>query len=123
MLSSLLFYIHFRKDLQSIGFIVNPYDICVANRTINGHQQTVTWHVDDVNASHKSPQVNNEFFNWCEEKYESNLNGHVEMVNGKKHDYLAMKLDYTIQGKLKVDMRECIEEMIKIFPGKMSLDN
>ena len=63
MLLSLLFYKHFRKDLESIGFIVNPYDICVANRTVNGTQQTITWHVDDVKASHKSHQVNKEFFN------------------------------------------------------------
>ena len=62
MLSSLLFYKHFRKDLENIGFVVNPYDICVTNRTINGHHQTVTWHVDNMKVSHKSPQVNKEFF-------------------------------------------------------------
>ena len=42
MLSSLLFYKDFRKDLESIGSVVNSYDICVANRTINGYQQTGT---------------------------------------------------------------------------------
>ena len=31
MLSSLLFYKHFRQNLESIGFKVNPYDICVAD--------------------------------------------------------------------------------------------
>ena len=61
MLSSLLFYKDFRKDLESIEFVVNPYDIYVANRTINGHQQTVTWYVDDVKVSHISPEVNKEF--------------------------------------------------------------
>ena len=71
ILSSLLFYKHFCKDLESIEFVVNPYDICVVNRTINLRQQTVTWHVDDVEASHKSPQVNKDFFNWCEEKMET----------------------------------------------------
>ena len=69
MLSSFLFYKHFCKDLESIGFVLNPYDNCVANRSINGHQQTVTWYVDDMKASHISPEVNKEFFNWCEEKY------------------------------------------------------
>ena len=120
MLSSLLFYKHFRKDLESIGFVVNPYDICVANRTINGTQQTITWHVDDVKASHKSPQVNKEFFNWCEEKYGSELNGHVKMVNGKIHDYLAMRLDYSSPGKLIVDMREYVNELIKDFPANLT---
>ena len=118
MLSSLLFYKHFRKDLESIGFVVNPYDICVANRKINGHQQTITWHVDDVKASHKSPHVNQEFYKWCEKKYGSELNGHVKMVSGKIHDYLAMKLDYSNKGKLKVDMKEYVKEMIKDYPSK-----
>ena len=29
--SSLLYYKKFRKDLEGIGFVVNPYDPCVAN--------------------------------------------------------------------------------------------
>ena len=108
MLSSVLFYKYFGKDLESIGFVLNPYDTCVANRTINGHHQTVTWHADDVKASHVSPEVNKAFFNWCEEKYGSDLNGHVKIVNGKIHEYLAMKLDYSTPEKLTVDMREYI---------------
>ena len=32
--SALLFYKKLRKDLEGIGFKVNPYDPCVANRTI-----------------------------------------------------------------------------------------
>ena len=71
-----------------------------------------------MKASHKSHQVNKEFFNWCEMKYGSELNGHVKMVNGKIHDYLAMKLDYSNKGKLKVDMKEYVKEMIKDYPSK-----
>ena len=37
MISLLLFYRHFRNDLESIGFKVNPCDICVANRNVDGH--------------------------------------------------------------------------------------
>ena len=48
MMSSLLFYRHFHKDIESNGFKVNPYDVCIAIRMIKGHQQTVTWHVDDI---------------------------------------------------------------------------
>ena len=32
MMSSLLFYRHFRNDLECIGFVVNLYDICVPDR-------------------------------------------------------------------------------------------
>ena len=30
------------------GFVPNKYDNCVVNKTINGHQMTVVWHVDDL---------------------------------------------------------------------------
>ena len=33
--SSLLYYKKFRNDIKSIGFEVNPYDPCVANRIVN----------------------------------------------------------------------------------------
>jgi hypothetical protein len=31
MIAPLLYYKKFRKDIESIGFEVNPYDVCVAN--------------------------------------------------------------------------------------------
>ena len=75
--------------------MVSPYDICVANRNIEGTQQTITWHVDNVKVSHKSAKVNKEFGEWCEKTYGRKSNGHVEQVTGKIHDYLATKLDYS----------------------------
>ncbi len=38
MKSALLFYQKLVTDLQSIGFILNPYDPCIANKMINGQQ-------------------------------------------------------------------------------------
>jgi len=96
---------NFRKDIESIGFEVNPYYICVANRMVNGKQHTITWHVDDVNSSHVDPKVNDEFHTWCEQPYGSEETGHVTMVHGKRHDCLAMILDYSVDGALKVDMK------------------
>ena len=34
--SALLFYKKLREDIESMGFEVNPYDPCVANKMING---------------------------------------------------------------------------------------
>jgi hypothetical protein len=61
LVSSILYYKKFRKDIEVIGFEVNPYDICVANRTVYRKQQTLTWHVDDLKSSHVNPKVNDEF--------------------------------------------------------------
>ena len=80
MMSSLLFYKDFRKNLESIGFVVNPYDICVANQKIYGHQQTVTWHVDNVKVSHINSKANDEFCNWCQKLYGGTKEGKVKIV-------------------------------------------
>ena len=119
LVSSILFYKKFRKDIESIGFVVNPFDICVTNRKVNGSQQTLTWHVDDIKASHIDPKVNKEFFQWCENTYGSELNGHVKVVKGKRHDYLGMILDFTKDGCLIIDMKYYIKKMLEDFLYKV----
>ena len=39
--AALLFYKRLRSDLENLGFEVNPYDPCVANKTVNGSQMTI----------------------------------------------------------------------------------
>ncbi len=50
--SALLFYRKLVADLESDGFVLNPYDLCVANNVVNGKQMTVCWHVDNLKVSH-----------------------------------------------------------------------
>ncbi len=46
MRASLLFYRKFHKELEEFGFVVNPYDLCIANKDVgDGKQMTVIWHV------------------------------------------------------------------------------
>jgi hypothetical protein len=123
MIASILYYKKFRHDIEKIGFVINPYDICVANRMVKGKQQTITWHVDDVKSSHVDPTVNDEFYQWCEEMYGSEETGHVKCVRGKKHDYLAMILDFNDEGKLKIDMRYYVRDMLEKFPYEIEETN
>ena len=62
--TSLLFW----KDLTSTiggrkfgndnnGFILNPYDTCVANCMINEKQCTILWHIDNLKISLEDPVV------------------------------------------------------------------
>jgi hypothetical protein len=41
MVASLLYYRKFVKSLTDVGFIINPYDPCVANKLIEGKQMTI----------------------------------------------------------------------------------
>ena len=55
--AALLFWQLLSKTLVSWGFKINPYDWCVANKTINGKQCTICWHVDDLKISRVSANV------------------------------------------------------------------
>ena len=114
--ASILYYKKFRTDIESIGYLVNPVDACVANTIINGKQHTLTWHVDDVKASHVDSKVNDTFHKWCDSKYGSENLGHITVVRSDKYDYLVMNLDYLDIGKLKIDMQCYIDNIDEAFP-------
>ena len=61
MQESMWYYKKFRSDIEGIGYTVNPYDPCVANKAIKRKQHTLRWHVDDVKDSHVDSKVNDEF--------------------------------------------------------------
>ena len=110
--SAILFYKKWRKDVESCGFKVNDYEPCVANKKINGKWLTITWHVDDLKASHKDTKVVDWFIEWVDNKYGDDKMGRVTAHRGKKHDYLAMVLDYSEKGKVKIDMTDYVQKMI-----------
>jgi hypothetical protein len=114
--AALLFYKKLVNDLKTIGFEVNPYDPCVANRMVNGIQHTVTLHVDDVKSSIANPTVSDEFIAWLDKIYGSDITGHDKATRGKVHEYLGMTFDYTEKGKVKVGMTQYVQTMIDTFP-------
>ena len=57
--AALLWYNKFQQELEKEGFEFNPYDPCVGNRTKNGSQHTIRFHVDDVMSSHINPTLTN----------------------------------------------------------------
>ena len=42
LVSAMLFYKKLVKDLIDIGFVLNPYDPCVANKMVEGRQLTIS---------------------------------------------------------------------------------
>ena len=109
LVSAMLFYKKLKQDLLNYGFKINPYDPCVANKTVNGKQLTVSWHVDDLKVSHKDTTAVDEFLDWVKRMY--GKIGKVKMTRGKIHEYLGMKLDYSQDGKFIVDMVDYIKKM------------
>ena len=114
--SALLFYKKLQRDLEGYGFVINPYDPCVANTTINGHQMTVAWHVDDLKVSHKDLFEITKFATYLSSIYGPKLS----VKRGKVHDYLGMDLDYTEEGSVKVSMVRYTGKVLRDFPERIT---
>jgi hypothetical protein len=56
------------------------------------------------------PKINDECLLWLENMHGNKDIALVEAARGKIHDYLAMKLDFTEKGKLKLDMVDYVEK-------------
>ena len=50
--SALLWYELYSNKLKKMGFELNPYDICVANKMVNGKQCSIGYYVDDNFCTH-----------------------------------------------------------------------
>jgi hypothetical protein len=110
----LLWYELFANTLQKLGFKINPYDKCVANKVINGHQCTIVWHVDDVKVSHKDKNVVSEIIKEIEKHF-----GKVVTVRGKTHCYLGMNITLRNNKKVEIKMMKQIEEAINAYGEKI----
>ena len=120
LMSALLFYKQLVRDLESIGFKLNPYDLCVANRMVNGKQHTVVWHVDDMKSSHVDSKVNDELIAFIRNKYEDAEIGLLKETRGKVHEYLGMTLDYSVKGEVSINMIKYLENMLEGFDEDVS---
>ena len=118
MVASLLYYRKFTKSLTGIGFELNPYDPCVANKMIDGKQMTICFHVDDCKLSHRKSRVMDDMIQWLRQEYESIFedgSGKMTVSRGKVHKYLGMTLDYTVSGQVKITMTDYIGEILSAF--------
>jgi len=70
-----------------MGFTLNPYDKCVANKVINGRQCTVAWCVDDNKLSHVQPEVVTKVLEVIKAHF-----GELEISRGDEHNLLGMNI-------------------------------
>jgi hypothetical protein len=118
MKAALLYYQRFVTDLKSVGFEINPYDPCVANKTVKGKQLTVVFHVDDLKVSHVRATVVTKMADWLRTTYErlfDDGSGEMKICRGKVHEYLGVTLDFTIPGEVKITMIPYVKEIVQLF--------
>ena len=75
-----------------MGFELNPYDKCIANKIINDNQCTIVWYVDDAKISHVDESVTRDMVRQLELKF-----GKLNPTYGNQQEYLGMRIN--IDGK------------------------
>jgi hypothetical protein len=108
--SALLWYELFAGTLKEMGFELNPYNPCVANKMIEGSQCTIAWYVDDNKISHVKARVVTDIINKIEEKF-----GKMTVTRGKRHVFLGMDIVFKGDGNLSIGMKEYVREAIAAF--------
>ena len=88
--ATLLFYKRLRSNLEDMGFEVNPYNPCVANKVVNGKQLTICWHLDDLKMSHVEKLAVSELALKLVKCYRPK----TTISRGKVHDYLGIEMDF-----------------------------
>jgi len=109
MKSALLWYELFMGTLQKMGFELNPYDPCVANKIVNGKPCTIVWYVDDNKFLHVDSQVVTEIVVAIEQYF-----GKMMVMRGKQHTFLGMDIVFN-DGTIKIGMKFYVEDVIKCF--------
>ncbi|KAG7352856.1 reverse transcriptase RNA-dependent DNA polymerase [Nitzschia inconspicua] len=104
--------------VEKLGFEINPYDACVANKIINGKQFTIAWYVDDLKLSHVDPEVVEEIFAKLQEEF--GKEAPLSVTRGKVHNYLGMRIDFSVDGKVQFTMPSLVDEIVAQLPPTMA---
>ncbi|KAI2510045.1 Reverse transcriptase (RNA-dependent DNA polymerase) [Fragilaria crotonensis] len=105
--SALLWYDLFYGELKEMGFVLNPYDSCIANCEIKGKQCTIAWYVDDAKISHVDPDVVTSIIDRLEARFDK-----MTVTRGLEHSFLGMKIRYTGKGTAVITMKQYLEEAL-----------
>ena len=106
----------FNVKPTGVGFEINPYDWCVANKTVDRKQTTVVWHVDNLKISQENGDTVGALINKLREQYGNEA--YLTIHRGKVHKYLGMKMDYREESKVSIDMPYYLKNILDDMPTK-----
>ena len=109
------------RVLKKYKFEQNPYDECCWNKIVNGNQLTVIFHVDDILCSHSDQAVLDELLNDLRKEF-----GKLDELAEEKgliHDYLGMRIDFSIPYKVAFTMFNYLEDIVVEAPEELKPKN
>ena len=104
--SSKLWYDKLCTVLRDGGLEMNAYDPCVFNKSVNGVQITVCFHVDDLLVTSKSPEL----IKSMEEHLRKSFT-QVTFTRGDLHSFLSMTIECSKES-IAVDMQGYVEKCL-----------
>jgi hypothetical protein len=98
-----------REKLESYGFIANPAEPCVFNKTDSqGQQLSLTLHVDDLLTTCVSEKEIELFFAYLRTQFPA-----ITVHKGETLSYLGMLFDFTTPGEVRVTMKKNIDDVLE----------
>jgi exosome complex RNA-binding protein Rrp4 len=106
--ASALWYANLRSALMADGFVENPYDPCVFNKTgEDGLQITIALHVDDLLVTSCSKKGLADFVAYLKRTYKE-----VKVNHGPVVDYVGMTFDFRVEGEVSITMQSCVDDIL-----------
>ena len=87
------------KELMDFGYIQNPVEPCVLNKTIDDKQSTLLIHVDDIMVLSQVAEEIPALYKHLESRF-----GKVTLHEGVRHNYLGMTFDFSVVGQVSITM-------------------
>lgn len=106
--SSMLWFQTLSAFLVECGFTQNPYDQCVFNKTTDGAQCTVCFHVDDLMITCTDQLAIDALTNALKARF-----GSISTHYGDQHNYLGAIFDFSTVGKVNISMPHHTQQIIE----------
>ena len=94
LLGAILFYQKLSGQLYNWRNKQNPYDPCTFNKTVNGQQLTIQFHVDDLKLSHMDQDVLESLVKDLNNVFRTSKKELAE-TKGDIHGYLGLTIDFS----------------------------
>ena len=107
--SAALWYENLKETMSQLGYLANPYDICVFNRTNDrGIQCTATVHVDDLLIVSTDSAMIDALAEGLRVRY-----GEISKTEGTTLNYLGMVFDLSHPGEARVSIKGYVDSMLE----------
>ena len=100
----------YKSTLGKEVFVFNLYDLCVANKIIDGKQCTIYWYIDDNKISHADENFVTDVLEKMKEHF-----GDIKIYRGSSHVFLGIGIVLRDYRKFQVEMKDQMLEAIEMF--------